>query len=459
MSDANPNLSKLSVLNDDGSRNHVHPADVTGRFSRFKPWSQAILIAIYVALPFVQVGGHPAVHIDIPGRQFFLFGLVFNAQDFYLAFFVLTGIGFTLIFLSAVAGRLWCGWACPQTVFLEGVFRRIERWIDGPRPKRIKLQDGPWTGEKILKRAAKWGIYLGISLAISHVFLSYFVSLPGLVDMVQQPPAENMTVFLWMAASTGIMFFNFVWFREQLCLIICPYGRLQSALVDNHTVIIGYDEKRGEPRGKAKDGSNGDCVDCKRCIAVCPTGIDIRNGLQMECIGCANCIDACDAIMDKLGRPRGLVRYDSLDGLEGKPRRLLRPRLAYYALAGFVGLSVALFMFSTKKVFEANFIRLTGTPYVIEEGQLKNRVMLHVINKNSEDSTLRVGSCDGGETGVKLSIPQQEVRLAPLGSHQVPVVVEVPRDRFEVNMRTCVRVADEVSGEVRDVPLQILGPR
>jgi cytochrome c oxidase accessory protein FixG len=259
-----PNLDKLHVIDDAGNRTYVFPADVRGRFNNLRPWLHALLIIVYVGMPWVTVAGRPAIHIDIPGRHFILFGEVFNAQDFYLAFSLLTGIGFGLIFLSALFGRVWCGWACPQTVFLEGVFRRIERWIEGPHNKRRALMEAPWTTEKIVKRALKHSMYLVVAWLITHTFLAYFISAHELGVMIIEGPAAHPVAFAWGVVPTLLLYFNFWWFREQLCLIICPYGRLQSALQDDDTINVGYDFKRGEPRGKKNDKTAGDCVDCGR---------------------------------------------------------------------------------------------------------------------------------------------------------------------------------------------------
>jgi cytochrome c oxidase accessory protein FixG len=451
-----PSLDRLHVINEDGSRNHVHPADVKGRFNTAKPVVYTVLILIYAALPWIKVGGNPAILIDIPARSFYLFGNTYNAQDFYLAFFLLTGVGFGLIVLSALWGRVWCGWACPQTVFLEAVFRRMERLIDGPRNKRLALQKAPWTASKIARRLFKHGVYLFLALLVSHIFISYFVSLPRLFDMVRQNPAENWTTFTWMAAITGVIYFNFSWFREQTCIVICPYGRLQSALQDDDTWIIGYDEKRGEPRGKAKDPNAGDCVDCKRCVVVCPTGIDIRNGLQMECIGCANCIDACDEVMEKLKRPRGLVRYDTKRGLTDGTRRFLRPRVFAYLFLGVLGLVVATVMFSRREAFEANVLRVQSAPYVVEGDTLRNQLMIHVVNKHPEKTTFHLKAPSGQDA--TFIIPQPRIELGRLRDHQVPVVVQVKTDTYKKGMVGKIEVRDALTNITRLVEFKILGP-
>jgi cytochrome c oxidase accessory protein FixG len=455
-----PNLDRLHVLDAEGGRRFIYPADVSGRFTRRKNLVFVALIAIYVVMPWVRIGGQPAILIDIADRHFYLFGNSFNAQDFYLVFFLLTGIGFALFMLAALAGRIWCGWACPQTVFLEGVFRRIERWIEGPAQKRRSLDQAPWSLGKLAKKTLKHALYLVISFALAHVFLAYFVSMPGLLSMVRSAPGNHLGPFVWAVCITAIIYANFFWFREQLCLIICPYGRLQSALQDRDTLVIGYDRTRGEPRGKlssAGPGSGaGDCVDCHRCVAVCPTDIDIRNGLQMECVGCANCVDACDEIMVRLGRKKGLIRYDSERGfVEGK-RRILRPRLYAYLFAAAVGLTVASFTFGARQNFEANLLHTRGMPYVIDGDLVRNQIMIHLINKNPVASTLSIAAAPGRE--LSYIIPQPRVSLPSLGSMQVPIFISVRKQDYRPGMQLSLVIHDQVSQETRTVSAKVMGP-
>ncbi len=454
---AGPTLDRLHVLDDHGSRKYIYPADVRGRITRWKPVVFAVLVAVYAVIPWIRVGGRPAVLIDIPMRRFYLLGKTFNAQDFYLVFFLLTGIGFTLIVLSALFGRVWCGWACPQTVFLEGVFRRVERWIEGPASQRAALARGRWTAEKVLKKALKHGVYVVAAFVVAHVFLSYFVSMPDLLRMVRQAPSEHIGAFAWAFSMTVVVYLNFFWFREQLCLVICPYGRLQSALQDRDTIVIGYDQRRGEPRGKASDKGAGDCVDCRRCIVVCPTDIDIRNGLQMECVGCASCIDACDEIMGKLGRRPGLIRYDSERGLSEGVRRFFRPRVLGYAVAGLVGLAVATVAFVRHVPFEANLVRAAGLPYVLDGELVRNTVTVHLINKNPAPSDMTIEPAAGGGK-VSFLISQPRLRLDSLASQQVPVVVTVRRADFRTGMASALRVRDGASGKDKTLAVRVLGP-
>jgi len=454
-----PDIDTVYTINPDGSRNFLHPADVKGRFQVRKNLVFAVLIAIYIVLPWIKIGGHPAVQLDIPGRNAFLFGLTFTNQDFYLMFFVLSGIGFTLFVITSLWGRIWCGYACPQTVFLEGVYRKIERRIEGPRAKRIRRNLGPATFDKIWRKTLKHGIFLGLSVLLAHAFVAYFIPVHELGHAVFRNPAAHKTAFLWTMAWTAILYFDYSWFREQTCLIICPYGRLQSALIDRDSIIIGYDGNRGEPRSKVND-DGGDCIDCKRCVQVCPTGIDIRNGLQLECVGCANCVDACDEIMGKIHRPPGLIRYDSLNGFEGKPRaRLLRPRVFVYAFLGLLGLTVATGSVVLRKPFEVKALRARGLPYTLEEGRVRDLYTIHIQNKQREARTYRIElPQDPARPFLKFIAPQTRLTLDALADAEVPIFAYLAREQYEAPFPLTFTVVDSASGHRRSVKVRFRGP-
>ena len=425
-----PSRETPTTINQDGSRLFLHPADVKGFFTRGRRLFALILIGVYVLLPWIPINGHPAVFLDVINRRFHLFGLTFAAQDLWMAFFFITGLGFSLFFITSLFGRIWCGWACPHSVFLEQVYRPIERLIEGDATKRRKLDRQEWDGEKISKRGLKYAIYIGVSALIAHLFLAYFISIPELYRWMTTSPKEHWGAFVFMGVATAIIYGNFAWFREQLCLVICPYGRLQSALIDDDSLIIGYDDARGEPRGHAKQEGVGDCIDCLRCVQVCPTGIDIRQGLQMECIGCANCIDACDTIMTKLNRPKGLVRYDSQAGLSGRKRRFIRPRIFIYGALMLAGATAFTLSAMQLRSANMNIVRMTGRPYYVTETKVRNQYMVRVINKTNAPRTFQITSLADCQT-YTMEGNEAGITVPPMGEEVRPVIISLLRDDYQ----------------------------
>jgi cytochrome c oxidase accessory protein FixG len=382
----------------DGRRRAIQPAAVHGRFTSARRVVFALLIAVYVLVPFWRLGGERAVLFDIGRRQFFLFGWRGNAQDLWLTTLVLLVVGWGLVTATTLLGRAWCGWACPQTVFLDGVFRPIERFVVG-KHRRLRVP----------RQVVAHALYAAVAVSLAAVFLRYFA-----------------TDWSALALPIGaVLYANFAWFREQTCVVVCPYGRLQSALIDDDSLVVGYDAGRGEPRGKLGSAGAGDCVDCRRCVAVCPTGIDIRDGLQLDCVACTACIDACDEIMVKIGRPRGLVRYDSQRGLRGEARRLLRPR-AVLSVAVLAALLVATAVAAGRRVdFEANLLRLPGLPFTLDGAEVTNRFEVHVVNKRPTPTTFELAAEAGA--GARVIVAQPEIALAPFADRHDPVIVTMPR--------------------------------
>lgn len=453
-----PTLDSLSTIRKDGSRKFVHTADVSGPFTRWKRVAAAVLLGVYIALPWIPVHGYPAVFLDVQERRFHFFGLTLAAQDLWIGFFLITGLAFGLFYITALFGRIWCGWACPYTVFLEHVYRRIERWIDGDATHRRQLDAAPWTAGKVLRRVLKHALFLGVSAIIAHIFLSYFVSLSQLYRMMQGSPLQHFTAFSVVAFITGALYFSFSWFREQFCIILCPYGRLQSALIDEHSVVIGYDTARGEPRGKA-GSTSGDCVDCRRCVQVCPTGIDIRNGLQLECIGCAACVDACDTVMAKLHRAPGLVRYDSQKGLQGGKTRLSRPRIWFYTLLLCIGMAALTVSLLRITPLRASAVRMIGAPYYLAGEQVRNHFLVRVINKRNEAVTCKLSLEGAVPEALQASGLNELLQLPPLGEDQKTLVLSLPEPAFSGPFRLRVKVQDTASGSSSQTSeLEFLGP-
>ncbi len=453
-----PSRDFLTTVNDDGSRYFLHPADVHGRFTRIRRVVGLVLIAIYLLLPWIPINGYPAVFLDLAERRFHFFGFTLAAQDAWLIFFGLTGVGFGLFFVTAMLGRVWCGYACPQTVFLERIYRRIERMIEGDGPARRLLDAAPMSPAKFAKRVAKHALYILTSLAITHLFLAYFVSIPEVWHMMQAAPGEHWAAFLFVFIAAGVLYFNFAWFREQLCIVICPYGRMQSALTDDHTTTIGYDAKRGEPRGKLGTPDAGSCIACNRCVQVCPTGIDIRHAsLQLECIGCAACIDACDDMMTKVKRPTGLIRYDSLMGFSGAKARLLRPRTIIYLILFVIGVAVSSFALSTIKPATFMVMRMTGAPYFVDPVDVRNQFMVRLINKRGEPTAFRV-TVEGLPAGVTQSGLTGLVTVAPMAEQVSPLILQVKRGDYAGPFKATVVVEDEQRSFRLARPVEFLGP-
>jgi polyferredoxin len=421
-----PEERVLSTLNADGSRRWLDPKPVEGPLRRWRKILAWVLIVFFMALPHIHVGGQQWFFINIARGEFTIFGLTFLRTDTVLLALSMIAVFVAIFLVTALVGRVWCGWACPQTVYLEFLYRPLARLFDGKGRKGLrglisKLPSGP-------RQAVRWGLVALISFHLANTFLAYFVGSRTVFEWSLQPPWVHPAGFAFVLFITGLMLFNFGFFREQLCLIACPYGRFQSVLLDKHSLIVGYDEKRGEPRGKpmrrprtrrgspkpgqetgdlhlavvntpvAPNGNGsaaviaeaaaptdnrlGDCVDCNLCVAVCPTGIDIRDGLQMECIHCARCIDACDGVMEKLGRDPGLIRYSSQSALAGKPGRLLRPRVILYPMILAIVFGALLTLTATQADAEVKLIRAKGQPYyVLPTGEVSNQIRVSITNR------------------------------------------------------------------------------
>lgn len=446
----------LPTLNADGTRRLIHPKLQPGRYWRARLLTGWGLIALFVALPFVNMNGKPVMLLDVPARQFHLFGSTFLATDGVLLMLLLLSIFVLIIWLTALLGRGWCGWACPQTVYMEFLFRPIERLFEGDRAKQIALdkRQGP-----SLRRIAKNLVFALLSVLVANVFLAYFVGVERLSRWVTQSPLEHPTGFLVMAVTAGLVMLDFAWFREQMCTVACPYARLQSVLLDKRSLVVAYDGARGEPRskGKPKPGS-GDCIDCNACVVTCPTGIDIREGLQLECIACTQCMDACDSIMDRIGKPRGLIRYSSQEAMETRKRpRYLRPRVLIYpvVLAGFV--TALLVVASRIGGADVTILRGIGAPFVEQPDGIQNQIRVKIENRTSDKQRYQILILDAPDA--KLIAPENPLPVRA-GSHEsTSVFVIAPRESFHDGQRPVrIQITDE-AGFQKEVSYKLLGPR
>lgn len=385
----------IGTINEEGKRAWVFPKKPSGKFYEYRKYVSYFLLAFLFAAPFVKINGNQFLMFNVLERRFNIFGFPFWPQDFHL-FVISMIIGVIFIALFTVAfGRIFCGWMCPQTIFMEMVFRRIEYWIDGDRGAQMKLDRQPWNAEKIRKRVLKWIIFFIISFLIANVFLAYLIGSDRLIRYVTEGPFQHLSTIVSLLIFTGVFYFVFAWFREQVCIIACPYGRMQGVLLDNKSIIVAYDHKRGEAEnGRKKWRKNedrkelgyGDCIDCSQCVNVCPTGIDIRNGTQLECVNCTACIDECDTIMEKVNLPKGLIRYASENEITKKEKFRFTPRLKGYSAVLVILIGVLVGMMFLRNDLEANILRLPGQLYEHKEGNIISNVYTYkLINKTTKD--------------------------------------------------------------------------
>lgn len=456
MSPPLPTERVLSTLNQDGTRNWLRPKLARGRFLRRRRAVAGALIALFVALPFVRIAGRPAFLIDLIARELVVFGTVFRPSDGLILMLLGLTIVLSVFVVTALFGRVWCGWGCPQTVYLELVFRPIERWFEGTPSQAAKLP------RLHPRRIAKWAVYAALAFVIANVFLAYFVGVARLRTWVLESPFDHAGGFTVVLGVTALMLANFGWFREQTCIVACPYGRLQSVLLDRQSLIVGYDARRGEPRGKPKKSlpvvaQAGSCVDCAACVVVCPTGIDIRNGLQMECIGCAQCIDACDAVMDKLHRPRHLISYTSKDQLDGKPRRLLRPRLVAYPVLLVLVSSLLVWSVVGRATAEVTALRGVGASFMtLPSGRIASQVRLKIENETPAPRHYVVSLV--GAADAVLNAPLASWEIKPHRAQEIPLFVEAAATTYRHGERTVQLRIDDDEGFERIVTVTLLGP-
>jgi cytochrome c oxidase accessory protein FixG len=375
----------LTTVDDNGRRIWVFAKKYKGKWLNRRMIFGYTLLLFFIAAPFINVNGHGMLQFDLIHRKFVMFGGVFWPADFYL--FVIAAIAFIIfIFLfTSILGRLWCGWACPQTIFMELIFRRIEYWIEGDAIAQRRLDNMEWNDEKAIKRGFKYLAFFVVSFLISNVFLTYIIGAPEWIKMVTESPAKHVSGLASIFVFSGVFFFVYAYMREQVCTIICPYGRLQSVLLDTHTLAVAYNYKRGEPRekhGRKRDEKAGDCINCAQCVEVCPTGIDIRNGLQMECTNCTACIDACNNVMLKVGKAPDLISYQSMDGIEKGEKFTLNTRRKLYISLICVLVAGLILLLSSRSDVQANILRTPGMSYVQKpDGTIENIYNVRLLNK------------------------------------------------------------------------------
>lgn len=409
----------ISTVDDQGKRIWVYPKKPKGKLYNYRKYVSYLLLALLFAGPFIKINGLPLLMLNVVERKFVIFGVLFWPQDFFILVLAFLTLVVFIILFTVVYGRVFCGWVCPQTIFMEMIFRRIEYAIEGDYTKQRALDKMPWNTEKILKKGTKIGIFLLISFLISNLFLAYIIGVDELKKVILDGPLEHKAGFGALLLFTGVFFWVFAWFREQVCTIVCPYGRLQGVMQDKKTVVVAYDYTRGEPRGKLRknqERTEGDCIDCNQCVQVCPTGIDIRNGAQqLECINCTACIDACNDIMRMIDKPEGLIRYESEEALEtGKKWTFFTNRVMGYTAVLAILLTALTTLLLTRDEAEATILRTPGQLYQkAENGQIKNLYNISVINKTNHEMPLTLKLMDKEGTikvvGNTLILPAQGI--------------------------------------------------
>lgn len=465
----------LSTLEKDGSRRWMYPRLSTGWFWNLRRIVAYWLIAMFTILPFLKIGGKPLLLLDVVHRRFTILGFTFLPTDTLLLALLMLSVLLSIFFVTALLGRVWCGWACPQTVYMEYVYRPIERLFTGRFGKGGKPAEVPaW------RRVLMYIAFFIVSLHLANTFLAYFVPANILHTWITSSPLRHPAGFTIVAFVTAMMLFDFCWFREQTCIIACPYGRLQSVLLDKWSLIISYDGKRGEPRGKMKKVAScqlpvvsednalatgnsqlvtslGDCVDCSLCVQVCPTGIDIRDGLQVECIACAQCIDACDEVMTRIKKPKGLIRYSSQSAMAGEARRILRPRLFIYSGIVTVLIGVLAYLVVTKPLADVTVLRSPGQPFTVNaDGTVANVLKVKITNRTDQQQAYSVSA--PGRSDVQVLTGREPITIAPTESVTEPIRVVVPAKAFTMGtLDIKLRVVTE-SGQEIDRDCRLLGP-
>lgn len=454
----------LATVDEEGKRVWVYPKKPGGYYHRWRIAVTSFLLFLFFAGPFITVQGRPFLLLNFFERKFILFGKVFWPQDFFILAITLITLFVFIILFTVVFGRIWCGWACPQTLFMEMVFRKIEYWIEGDANEQRRLNQQPWNVTKIAKKFGKQIIFILISILIAHITMAYLIGVEEVKVIVTQSPVKHLSGFLGLVVFTGIFYAVFAWFREQACIAVCPYGRLQGVLLVKDSIVVAYDWLRGEPRGKLKkqpapqEEKKGDCIDCKLCVHVCPTGIDIRHGTQLECVNCTACIDACDDVMTKIKKPTGLIRYSSHNAIVAGKQKLFTPRVAGYSLVLTALVFFLSFVIYTRADIETTLLKTPGTLYTkTEDGQITNLYKMEIVNKTFKDIELELKlESPSGATFMKVGSP--EVIVPKEGILEGLIMVKMPEQSI-TSMRTEIQFGVYQNGDkVETVKAKFIGP-
>ncbi len=449
---------KVSTVDKDGKRVWIFPKKPIGSLYKARVWVSYLLLSILFIGPFIKVDGNQWLLLNLIERKFIIFGVVFWPQDFHLFLFAsLTFVVFIVLF-TVIFGRIWCGWACPQTIFMEMVFRKIEYLIEGTSAQQKALKKAPWTLPKIFKKTLKHVVFLVFSFAIGHALLAYIIGVDGVRKIVTHSPSEHFTGFIAMVLFNLFLYWVYAFFREQICTLVCPYGRLQGVLLDQNSIIVSYDYLRGEPRGKLdrkkSEEHKGDCIDCSICVDVCPTGIDIRNGTQLECINCTACIDACNGVMETINKPHGLIRYDSSNGIKTGEKLKFSGRIAGYSLVLALLIVILSFLLLTRDAVEVNILRTPGTLFVeSNDGIILNYYNIEIVNKSFED--ISIGLDLMSPIG---SISKKNILIQKNNLMKTTLTIDIPLEKIRMAY-TPLKIKITLDGEIiEDINTMFLAP-
>ena len=457
----------IGTIDEEGNRKYIYPKKPSGKFYDYRKWVSYFLLLVLVANPFVKINGNQFMMFNVLERRYNIFGFPFWPEDFYIfVLFMIIGVVFVILF-TVIFGRIFCGWICPQTIFLEMVFRRIEYWIEGDRGAQIRLSKQEWNVEKITKKGLKWFIFLLLSFLIANVFLAYLISSDELFKMIQEGPKNHLSTLISLSIFTGVFYFIFTWFREQVCIIACPYGRLQGVLLDNKSINVIYDFVRGEKKaGRAKYNKNedrtttgkGDCIDCNLCVHVCPTGIDIRNGTQLECTNCTACIDECETIMKGVGLPKGLIRYASEDEIEKKAKFKFTNRMKGYTAVLVILIGILSGLLFLRNDVEATILRLPGQLFQHKGENISNVYTFKIINKTNNDFNDIHFKLEGIRGSLKV-VGEQELKVPRQGMNEGTLFIEINHLLLESDKTKIIIEVYNGDKKIETSKTNFLGPR
>lgn len=452
--------NSIATVDSSGKRIWVYPKKPAGRLHRWRILVTTIMLALFFLGPFLTVGGRPVLLLNFFERRFVIFGYPFWPQDFILlAITLLTFFVFIIIF-TVVFGRIWCGWMCPQTLFLEMVFRKFEYWIEGDAPAQRRLNNGPVNFEKFWKKTLKHFIFIFISVIISHTAMAYLIGVASVKEIVTQAPATHLADFIGPFAFTAIFYLNFAKFREQACVAVCPYGRLQGVLLIKESIVVAYDWIRGEPRGKMKKTEilkTGDCIDCKLCVHVCPTGIDIRNGTQLECVNCTACIDACDDVMMKIGKPKGLIRFASYNSIKDGIQKIITARVIGYSFVLLALIAILSFSVANRTDIKTTILKIPGTLYQRDGVYVTNLYNVEFVNKTFEEVNLEIAIIEPSFAQLT-NVEGKQIVLPAEGLMKKVYFIKIPEKEIS-NARIPVKIGVFQNGkQIETIKAKFIGP-